>query len=193
MNTPYTYIVSLVLMSCCVAYLVILVRDYKIKLSTQSVQLIQLYLDKKFIDKLLSVVTEANQRSSDALEDMLSDIKEYFHLDDIVIYNPNKVANEPTPGVYLRNIVAEHIKNNKDAIFKAFLESNIIVEKIENERIRCAVYMLSLPVASKQHVVAFVHNPDVPLERYEMDTLAKSIRGVLTVMLNIHAKLSGAR
>lgn len=191
MNTPYAYAALLAFMACCLAYLIILVRDCKIKLSMQNVQLIQLYLDKKFIDKLLNIVTEANKRADDALEDILSDIKEYFHLDDIVIYNPNKATHDPTPGVYLRNIVAEYIKNNQNAIFEAFAESNIVVENIENERIRCALYMLLLPVANKQQVVAFVHNPDAPLERYEIDTLAKSIRGILTAALNISGKLAG--
>lgn len=190
MNTAYIYTMGLALMSCCLAYLIILVRECKVKLSTQNVQLIQLYLDKKFIDKLLNAVVDVNKGAENVIERMLSDIKEYFHLDDIVIYNPTKIVHEPVPGIYLRTVIAEHIKDNKKEIFEALSSNSIIFEKIENDRIRCAVYIIALPVADKQEVIAFVHNPDAPLERHEIDTLAKSIRGVLTAALNLQNRLA---
>ena len=79
-------LVVAVLVAC-----IVTIKVFRDKVRTQNTQLIKLYLDKHFIINILQRMTCTGVVVDDKLSYVIQKIKEYFHLDGVVIYNHEKV------------------------------------------------------------------------------------------------------
>jgi len=109
---------------CSAIYFAYKANIYKSELEQQNAKLLQVYLDKKFISKLISSVVEANVAAKDILSDLVYEIKEYFHFTDIIIYSDGEISYDPAPGVYIKNIVTKYLKDHEGDI-KSKIEGGI--------------------------------------------------------------------
>jgi hypothetical protein len=174
-------IVTLLFLGACLTKSIIV---YKEKIHKQNVQLIKLYLDRKFITKLLSALGDSDS-AQDVLETLIDDVKEYFQMDDAIIYSPDLEGTLPSPGVYHRSMIIEYMKDNSESITRSLKEEKIVIDTLCNKAFKAALYIMSLSRDGKSLIVFAQHNGRATLDNYEIETLNNSIIGILSSAFKI--------
>lgn len=166
------------------AYLIRSIVGYKEKIHKQNMQLIKLYLDRKFITKLLSALGDSNN-TQDVLEPLIDDVKEYFQMDDAIIYSPDLEQTAPLPGVYHRSMILEYMKDNNESIMRTLRAEKIVIDTFCKNAFKAALYIMSLSRDGKILIVFTQHSGRATLDNYEIETLNNAIIGILSSAFRI--------
>jgi len=179
-HETYCYIAII----CITIYAALRLQSYRNTLHKQNIQLIHLYLDKKFMTKLLILISSNNSNSGNTVHDsILSNIQEYFQLDDIIVCDKTSCSIMDSTcrmyrdDVYKKNMVTKSVEDYIRAVHQSLEDSQITCTTLRNEDGCMILYIL--PIASRDHTMIFIqYGNDVSLRKYEIDTLKDLIMSI---------------
>ncbi len=163
-------------------YCFVCLLQYKSKLNIQTTKLVQLYLDKQFITRIFRMLAGSKDDSQSFFE-IIANIKEYFQLDDIMFFNAStKPKIDVSPGVFKRNIITGHVKQNLKQIVKSLELKKMAIEEIDIEKLETILYIVALEDDAPDTLVIFVRYGNDKLDSSDLETLSNSIKLILSVM-----------
>lgn len=190
-------------------YVLIMQLKYKNKIREQSLSLTHLYLRNKFIAQLLRNLMIAQSSESSKEKDsicfeIISSISDYFSLQGIILWQPNSQK----PSYYyghnhnlysynrpLQKSVERCIREREAAIMERLENSNHVVDKasISQRDLKCTLYLIGISHKSKKHnrknkhILVFVGDRDLGLQRGEIDVLSGAISFIL---INLNSEMN---
>lgn len=171
-----------VLLSCALVYCIYALDQLKVKLNLQTAKLVQLYLDKQFITRIFRMLARSKNEGQ-AFFDIMSNIKEYFQLDDIIFYNSAfGVKVDVLPGVYKRNMIVQYVDQHQSEILKLLKSKKVVIEKMETDRISSTLYIVALEDDKFDKLVIFVQYGEDGLNISDLETLSCSISVILATI-----------
>lgn len=164
------------------AYCAASIYKYKSKLNTHTAKLVQLYLDKQFITRILRMLAYSKDDNQSFFE-ITSNIKEYFQLDDILFHNlSTKPQIDVSPGVFKRNIITQYVNDHQKEIIKSLEFKKMIIEKINISELEATLYIIALDDDQPNMIILFVQYDNNKLDASDLETLSNAIKVVLSVM-----------
>ncbi len=147
---------------------------YRKLLNKKNIQLIQFYLDTKF---LCQNMAESLTISNPAFfcTQLLHKIKEYYNLEDIIIIDSIKMINGEN-NTRLRSDVIEYIQKNADNIFQTLHEYELIKHNFSTNNKNYEMYISR--IVSKDEgdgLIVCVENAPTLLTKQEKTSLENSI------------------
>ena len=165
------------------AYCIFLINQYKTRYDHQSSKLIQTYLNKEFVTRVLNIMVSSTESRKDKIIMLISKIKDYFDLDEIVFYNTEDYINDIHHGTFYRNIIRQYIDENICSISEALSTNSIDIRKMKYDKIHFMLYIIPIENNSKMKCIVFVqNNQDSILNSRDIDTLSKPIRIILSAI-----------
>lgn len=181
----YQHIVIIFILLFFATYFMRSIVVYKTKLHQQNIQLIKLYLDQKFITKLLNIFGDTKHSPQEIVEKLIDRVKEYFQMDDAIIYSPNSSSVKPLPGAYNKSLIAEHINNNYKTIIHNIKADKMIIDTFVADRLEAVLYIMPLSNDCDTLIAFAQYNTKATLDNYEIETLQDSILGILSSAFKI--------
>ena len=173
-----TIVISLLMCVYCTASL----YKYKSKLNTHTAKLVQLYLDKQFITRILRMLAYSKDDNQSFFE-ITSSIKEYFQLDDILFYNlSTKPQIDVSPGVFKRNVITQYVYDHQKEIINSLEFKKMIIEEINIGELEAMLYIIALDDDQPNTIILFVQYDNNKLDSSDLETLSSAIKVVLSVM-----------
>ncbi len=159
-------------------YCILAIREQKKKYHQQSLCIIQLYLNRELVTKLLKIISTSTISRDDKLVIVLSKIKEYFDLDEIILFNPNDSTN-----YYGYGKINETIVNLYNAIFHTLKNNAIDIRKINIEGTECFLYTISVENSMKFKYIIFMQKRlDMVFNKEDIHTLSDSVKVLLSTL-----------
>ena len=164
---------------------VVTIKVFRDKVHAQNTQLIKLYLDKLFIINILQRMTCTGVVVDDKLSYVIQKIKEYFHLDGVIIYNNKKVQciAQDRDNTYKRSLIIQHIARHIDDIVRALQNGECLIQQVQVDTYDVILYII--PIYRDNHVsfVAFVQYGTPSLAKSEVDMLRDVVACTLPSLL----------
>ncbi len=161
----------LALLALALIYLVYLIYCYISQTKCQNLKLVQFYLDRKFITKLISIML--NEKESHQM--ILHDVKEYFQLKDVIIYPlKDKQQNQDVTELEVLNYLDKNITSIKKGLFG----KEFIVKEISDE---IEIYLAQLN--NTQSIAVFIKSKHNGLNKYEVDMLISAATPIIAMSL----------
>lgn len=173
---------AIILLGICI-YLLISLSKKKAKLTNQTAKLVQLYLDKQFITKILRMLVYSND-NNEMFTQILKNIKEYFELDDVIFYNlSDKPGIELSPKVFGSNNITQYVNDNQQEIVQSLEFNKVFIKKVTIQNRDLILYIVGLEDESPNTLVLFIQYSRYSREElnsHDLDTLSNAIRVVLS-------------
>ncbi len=172
-------------------YSVLLLNQYKQKYDRQSSKLIQTYLNKEFITRILNIILNDYTSNEDKISILISKIKEYFDLDEVVLYHPDTPMNQRGNITFHSSIIRSYIDSNISVISNALKTKRIDVRTIQHENIYFILYIIPIESNVKVKFVIFAQsNRDGPLNSSDLEILSNPIRIILSAIFRNNTYLN---
>ena len=176
---PYIDLIVLCLV-CTTIVLVFKLQLYKAQLHRQNVQLISLHLDTKFIANILKKINQRDVSVSDIRQDIIDQVKEYFQLDDIMLYNEDSTYVDIARNVYIRSTISKYIANNLEEITQALSTSKSIIKHIIIHERTVVLYITSAYYTKPLSLMIFIQYGKEHLASHEINTLCGTVVHLLS-------------
>lgn len=180
----YLLYISIVVFACFTTYYLFLFLKYKSKNQLQAAKIVQLYLDKQFIGRILSTIFDSNKSEEEKIVRIFDDIKEYYDFEDIILYNMQDRLHSPFPESYNKGIIIKYINQNLKEILSDIKYSKFIIKPFIDNKHKYTLYILSLSEVKDGEFAIFVHNGDYNLNTLDIDTFRHSIQIILSGILS---------
>lgn len=182
----FVLIFSITTLVSVLIYFVVLACSYRNKYKQQSARMIQLYLNKQFLGRLLRIAAAKNDVYEDKILDIMSDIKEYFQLDDILLYKSrvDRGSELPMPGVYKQSLITQYVDANIEGIEHSIKMSGISVKEIDEKKLQAILYIVPAHFVDGIKYIIFVHSAEGQLNMNDIEILCNPIRIILSGMLS---------
>lgn len=166
-------------------YSILLINQYKQKYDHQSSKLIQTYLNKEFITRVLNIIMNDSTSHSDKILIIMAKIKEYFDLDEIILYNQNSHTEINYSGTFVSNIIRDYIEQNIRSISDSLKNKCIDIRTMNNENTNFSLYIIPIEDNSKVTFVVFAQsNKGGSLNSGDLETLSNPIRIILSAIFS---------
>ncbi|MBP7190461.1 MAG: hypothetical protein KA998_04400 [Rickettsiaceae bacterium] len=111
----------------------------------------------------------------------MSDIKEYFQLEDIVLYRAKKndIINLES-GAYRQNLISKYLGENMRDINYNLKNSTIVRRTINSEQLKSIIYVTKSLFLEGVDYIAFVHSLEEPLNKSDMEILGGPVKLILS-------------
>lgn len=170
-------------------YSVLLLSQYKQRYDKQSSKLIQTYLNKEFITRVLNIILSDDTSNDDKISILVAKIKEYFDLDEVIFYNPDESPIKRGHATLYRATVRAYMDVNDSVISSALKTKYIDVRTMQSENISFVLYIIPIENNARVKFVIFTQsNRDGILNSCDLEMLSNPIRIILSAMFrkNIH-------
>lgn len=170
---------SVIVSICTLVGAVYRVNYYKSKLKTQRLKYINLYLNKKFIDIALDIITKNNNEGNICVH-MINKIKEYFQLDEVMIWGDEKSSlaikiNNPVIQKEVYDFIAFNINEIEE---KLKFQSCVIYKWIIN-KVDTTIYITSVRVDVRPHLLVCICNSTFCLETSELEMFQGTVQNII--------------
>jgi hypothetical protein len=161
-----------------IAILVQLAITYKIfsgfkkLLEEKNLRLIQLYLDTKFISKIILDSLKISS-SKEFCESATRDIIAYYNLEDIIITSSD--ITPQTSNNSLRGDVIKFIKEHSEQIENLLRSRNFIQVKIDSNSRKLQLYISAIKDIVSQGLIICIENVPVLLSENELSSMENCI------------------
>lgn len=154
---------------------------YKSKIDKQSIEIIKLYLDQKFISRILTITSCSMKQPSDfRYQEIKSDIMKYFHLEDIIIYDTEISKDRLNTQRSCGSQIIKYVTNNIDHIKKTIKKDNFMLYTLWCNTKSINLYILSEECdCSDRLVICVQYNNRNSLEHNEINTLKCVVRSFI--------------
>lgn len=172
------YIMALTLLVVSNLYFIFLYISYKTKLQKQILKSIQLYLDNKLIDRLISTFSYNSQKAKDKI---LSSIKQYFYLETLLLYN--KDMKNLSTSDESNEFISSYIKDNRDLVLSKLQSEDIVTMHMGSNAKQYALYITRFTTKLGTNLAVFVASAKLTLCKHEEEMLKGPIKSVLAILL----------
>lgn len=184
LSQPSLYLLPVLAVAVLIAFIVT-IKVFRDKVRAQNTQLIKLYLDKLFIINILQRMTCTGVVVDGKLSYVIQKIKEYFHLDDIVIYNNKKVKgiDQDRNSTYKRSLIIQHITRHIDDIVETLQNDECLLQQVQVDTYDVVLYIIPTYHGNHESFVALVQYGAPPLAKSEIDMLRDVVTCTLPSLL----------
>ncbi|MBP7190135.1 MAG: hypothetical protein KA998_02690 [Rickettsiaceae bacterium] len=182
----FFWISIFVILSSILLYSIVLTINYRNKNRKQNARLIQLYLNKQFVMRLLKISSEKVPVYEDKILDVISDIKEYFQFEDVILYKEDLGREEesPEPGIYRQNLISKYVTDRIEYIEENIDIRGFDIQKIDSEKLKCIIYIIPAENVENIKYIIFSHSFEDKLNTDDIDVLCNPIRIILSGLLS---------
>ncbi len=173
----------------CVVILVLIIYGIKTLLhyfshfNHQNLKIINLYLERKLINKLLSIITDHSIQ--DTLEEILDLLKEYYQFEEIVVYNPsnkltiNKISYKNS---HLKTIIQEYVNKNYSEINDNLSKNEIIINtSCLSSKIKIFITKVNNQLEIIRPLLIFIEGKN-KITSQEIATIVTSIKPLISLI-----------
>lgn len=170
---------------CCfiIFFLITVIYKYKKQLSKKDIQLIQFYLDTKFLYKNL-VKSISVSHTSEFCTELIDNIKEYYNLEDIIIIDTIKMISGEN-NTALRSDIIKYIQANFNKITSNIHEHDLTLfnYRMGNKTYEIYVSRIVCEDEGDGLIICVEHSPTL-LTKQEKTSLETSINLLKTRLLH---------
>lgn len=178
----YFFLILVFIFSCAVT---LVLYYYKRRYELQTSKMIQLYLNSKFVSRMLILASEHGRTYQSKILSVISDIKEYFQLEEIVLYcHQEKKSPISQHTTSKQDLVTKYIDKNIEGVSVILKNQGIYVERIDSVDLKSMIYIFEADGAKNIDYIVFVHDPDDKLSTFDIETLRYPVRIILSDMLS---------
>ncbi len=171
-----------IILIICIYGVCSLVR-HRAKVNKQSSLLIQLYLDKQFITRVFRIVSSHVNKEEASLK-IISNIKEYFALDDVIFYDlAVKQGMEKSPREFESNNITQYVNEHREEILQSLEFNKVVSKKIIIKNIYVMLYIIRLEHDRSNKLVLFVQHSSQKLNCNDLETLSNAISAALSAII----------
>lgn len=151
-------------------------------LEDKNLRLIQLYLDTKFISKIISDSLNISN-PKEFCESVTSDIILYYNLEDIIITSSEIVTKINSNS--LRRDVIKFIKEHSEQIENLLRNKNFVKVKLESNSRKLQLYISAAKEVISQGLIVCIENSPVLLSDNELSSMENCINLMKTRLVHV--------